>query len=93
MKNVSQTSYYSYNFRIFSFQLKDIHKNNYSSIPDYFLSNLTTKRPSKKEKKNWGVSCPQRERERERERGIKKNILIDLPVELDTIAYKIMFSR
>ena len=25
-KNVSQTSHYSYNIRLFSFQLKDIHK-------------------------------------------------------------------
>ena len=37
-ENVSQTSHYSYSFRLFSFQLKDVHKNNYSSISDYFLS-------------------------------------------------------
>ena len=35
-ENVSQTSHYSYNFRLFSFQLKDIHKINYSSNSYYF---------------------------------------------------------
>ena len=39
MKNVSQTSHYSYNFKLFSFDLKDIHKNSYSSISDYFKLN------------------------------------------------------
>ena len=68
MKNVSQTSHYSYNFRLFSFQLKDIHKNNYSSISDYFLSILTTKRLSKNEKKLGVFHVHKRERERERER-------------------------
>ena len=42
MKSVSQTSHYSYNFRLFSFQLKDIHKNNYSSISYYFLSSFNS---------------------------------------------------
>ena len=65
-RGVPETSHYSYKFRLFSLQLKDIHKNYYPSISDYFLSNLTTKRKIL----GVGVSCPQeRERERERERG------------------------
>ena len=58
MKNVSaslegavpQTSHYCYNFRLFSLQLKDIHKNNYRSIPDYFLSKKYT----------WGIHIHQK---------------------------------
>ena len=34
---------FSYNFRLFFLQLKDIHKNNYSWISDNFLSNLLIK--------------------------------------------------
>ena len=47
-------------FMLFSFQLKDSHKNNHSSISDYFLSSLTTKRlkNNNKKKKHWGVSYP-----------------------------------
>ena len=62
---------------IFCFQLKDSHKNNYSSILDYFLSSLTTKRLSKK--KNLGCFMSTRDREKEREREREK--IICLPVE------------
>ena len=92
MKNVSQASHSSYNFRLFSFQLKDIHKNNYSSISDYFLSNLTTKRLSNKKKKNLGVfHVHKREWVSDRER--ERNIFIGLSVEQDALAYKITYSR
>ena len=40
--------------RIIFFTTKRHSKKYYSSISDYFLSNLTTKRHSKKERKTWG---------------------------------------
>ena len=77
MKNESQISHYSYNVRLFSFPLKNIHENNYSPISDYSLSNLTIKRLSKKKKIILGVfhvHKRERERERERERGREREI-------------------
>ena len=35
MKIVSHTAYYSYNFRLFSFQLKDIHRVYLFALIDY----------------------------------------------------------
>ena len=60
-------------FQIIFFSTKRHSQNNYSSISDYFLSNLTTKRLSnKKEEKKLGVfHVHKRERDN----------FIDLPVE------------
>ena len=51
---------------IFCFQLKDIHKNNYSLISDNFRSSLTTKRLSKK-----NLECFMSTREREKKKREK----------------------
>ena len=65
-RGVPQTNHYFYNFRLFSLQLKDIHKNNSSSISDYFISNLTTKRLKKKRIKNLECFMSTKKREKEK---------------------------